>query len=168
MGEAVIFPSLIPRKNTAVACSPHRLDLRVLLRGPGFLAVQRFGSSPPSFRQQVISLSQTSCVSPTKYIYLQSTTVSVPSSELGLSHPALSPASVLLPPNQRGGGHTCQRARGGESQIRRLEKKLSTLPTLWCRRSSLLTEGGDGAKSYTVKKIHQLAQDQTARLTEKG
>jgi hypothetical protein len=33
----------------------------------------------------------------TKYIYIQSTTVYVPSSELGLSHPPLSPVSVPLP-----------------------------------------------------------------------
>jgi hypothetical protein len=41
----------------------------------------------------------------TKYIYIQSTTVYVPSSELGLSHPPLLPESVPLPPRyQRGGG----------------------------------------------------------------
>ncbi len=34
-------------------------------RGPGFLGVVRFGSSPPSLsRQQIVSLSQSSCVSP--------------------------------------------------------------------------------------------------------
>jgi hypothetical protein len=39
----------------------------------------------------------------TKYIYAQSTTVSVYSLELGLSHP-LTPASVFPPPFVRGGG----------------------------------------------------------------
>ncbi len=44
----------------------------------------------------------------------------------------LSPASVPLPP-EPGGGHTHLRASEGlgESQFRRLEKRLSTLPTLW-------------------------------------
>jgi hypothetical protein len=42
------------------------------------------------------------------HIY-KSTTVYVPSSELGLSPPLLSPATVPLPPNQGGGG---RRARG--------------------------------------------------------
>jgi hypothetical protein len=49
-------------------------------------------------------------VSITKYIYLQSTTVYVPSSEWGLSHP-LSPQRVCRR-NQRGGGHTRLRVRG--------------------------------------------------------
>jgi hypothetical protein len=43
----------------------------------------------------------------------------------------LSPASVPLPPEPGGGGHTHLRGEGlGEFQLRRLEKKLSTLPTL--------------------------------------
>ncbi len=44
------------------------------------------------------------------HIY-KSTTVYVPSSELGLSPPLLSPATVPLPPNQRG-GHARRRAMG--------------------------------------------------------
>jgi hypothetical protein len=58
------------------------------------------------------------------------TTVYVPSLKLGLSHP-LSPASVHFPLEPGGGGHTRLRVRVGEVQFRRLEKKLSTLPTLW-------------------------------------
>ncbi len=42
----------------------------------------------------------------------KSTTVYVPSSELGLSHPPFSPASVPLPPEPKGGGHTRLRVRG--------------------------------------------------------
>ena len=58
-----------------------------------------------------------------------------PSLELGLPPTPLPQASVLSPPDQRvgGGGHTRLRAaaKGAvESQFRRLEKKLSTLPTL--------------------------------------
>ncbi len=63
------------------------------------------------------------------HIY-KSTTVYVPSSELGLSPPLLSPAIVPLPPNQRWGAHSPAGQGVGESQFRRLEKKLSTLPTL--------------------------------------
>jgi hypothetical protein len=66
----------------------------------------------------------------TKYVYIRSTTVFVSSSELGLSQP-LSHHS----PRTRGGGgaHSPAGERLGESQFRRLEKKLSTLPTLcWC------------------------------------
>jgi hypothetical protein len=69
----------------------------------------------------------------TKYLYIQSTTVYVPSSELELSHP-LSPASVPLPPPpqyQRGRAQSPVGEGLGESQFRILEKKLSTLPTLW-------------------------------------
>ncbi len=56
----------------------------------------------------------------------------VPSLELGLSHLPLSPASVPLPPVPKGGGgaHSPADEGSGESQFRRLEKKLSTLPTL--------------------------------------
>ncbi len=44
----------------------------------------------------------------------------------------LSPASVPLPPEPGGGGaHSPAGERVGESQFRRLKKKLSTLPTLW-------------------------------------
>ena len=50
----------------------------------------------------------------TKYIYTQRTTVSVPSSELGLPTP--SPASLT---------------GRGESQFRRLEKRLNTLSTVY-------------------------------------
>ncbi len=42
---------------------------------------------------------------PTKCVYIKSTTVYVPSSELGLPTP-LSPASVPLPPEPGGGGGT--------------------------------------------------------------
>ncbi len=44
----------------------------MVYRGPGFLAVAWFGSSPapsPLFRQQVVSLSHSSCVSPVDITY---------------------------------------------------------------------------------------------------
>ncbi len=59
----------------------------------------------------------------TKYIYIKSTTVYVPLSELGLSQP-LSRQRVWLSPQNWGRGDGL-----GESQFRRLEK--NTLPTLW-------------------------------------
>ncbi len=64
---------------------------------------------------------------PTMYIYIKSTTVYVPSSELGLSHP-LSRQRVCPSPGR--GGHSPAGEGLGESQFRRLEKKLNTLPTL--------------------------------------
>ncbi len=46
----------------------------------------------------------------------------------------LSPASVPPPPQNRGGGTQSPAGGGlGESQFRQLEKKLSTLHTLWRR-----------------------------------
>ncbi len=51
---------------------------------------------------------------------------------IGTLPPPLSPASVPLPPEPGGGGAHSPAGEGlGESQFRRLEKKLSTLPTLW-------------------------------------
>ncbi len=50
---------------------------------------------------------------------------------IGTLPPPLSPARVPLPPKQRGVGPNSPAGEGlGESQFRRLEKKLSTLPTL--------------------------------------
>ncbi len=67
----------------------------------------------------------------TKYIHIKSTTVYVPSSELGLSHPLSRQRVCPSPRNQRGGGaHSCAGEGLGESQFQRLEKKFSTLPTL--------------------------------------
>ncbi len=60
----------------------------------------------------------------TKHIYMKSTTVYVPSSELG--PPPLSPASVPLLPEPKGGGAHSPAGEGlGESQFRRLEKSLA-------------------------------------------
>ncbi len=45
----------------------------MIFRGPGFLAVVRFGSSTalsPLSRQQVVSLSQSSCASPVELILM--------------------------------------------------------------------------------------------------
>ncbi len=69
----------------------------------------------------------------TKYVYIKSTAVYVPSSELGQSHPNPSLASDCAPPPRTGGGgaHSPAGEGLGESQFRRLEKKLSILPTLW-------------------------------------
>jgi hypothetical protein len=64
---------------------------------------------------------------------MQSTTVYVPSSEVGIwDSPNPSPASeCALPPGPKVGGARSPAAKGvAESQFRRLEKKLSTLPIL--------------------------------------
>ncbi len=50
---------------------------------------------------------------------------------IGTLPPHLSPASVPLPPEPGGGGHSPAGEGLGESQFQRLGKKLSTLPTLW-------------------------------------
>jgi hypothetical protein len=74
----------------------------------------------------------------TKFIYTRikstGTTVYVPSSEWDTPTP--SPASECAPPEPKGGGggaHTPAVEGVGESQFRRLEKKLRTLPTLWVK-----------------------------------
>jgi hypothetical protein len=65
----------------------------------------------------------------TKYTNIKSTTVYVPSSELGLSHPLSRQRVCPSLQNLEGG---TLRVRGWvECQFRRLEKKLRTLPTLW-------------------------------------
>jgi hypothetical protein len=67
----------------------------------------------------------------------QSTTVYVPSSDLGLSHPLSRQRVCPSPRYQMGGGAHSPVGQGlGESQFRRLEKKLSTLPTPWCNFTS--------------------------------
>ena len=74
----------------------------------------------------------------TKYVYIRSTTVYVPSSELGLSQP-LSRQRVCPSPQNRGGRAHSPAGEGlGESQFRRLEKNLSTLSTL-CWTASIIT-----------------------------
>ncbi len=52
--------------------------------------------------------------STTKYVYIKSTSVYVPSSELGLSNPSLvsDSASVPLPPNPGERGHNRLQVRG--------------------------------------------------------
>jgi hypothetical protein len=96
----------------------------------------------------------------TKYIHIQSTTVYVPSSELGLSHPfsrlGVGPSWPLPPePEPKGGGAHSPAGEGlGESKFRRLEKKLSPLPTLRSLSSFLDLAGRENqtttqCRSYT-------------------
>jgi hypothetical protein len=72
-------------------------------------------------------------------------------------------ASVPPTPEPKGGGHTRLRVRGawGESQFRRLEKKLSTLPALcnfnWDLRPAVLLPAAASAAS--------LAQQRHVHLT---
>ncbi len=75
----------------------------------------------------------------TKYgTYIKSTTVYVPSSELGLFHPPLSPASVPLPPEPKGGGTLACGWGVGGVPIPTTGEKLSSLPTLWLDVSATL------------------------------
>jgi hypothetical protein len=67
----------------------------------------------------------------TKYVLYTEYHSVFPFVGIGTLPPPFSPASVPLPPYQRGGGEYSPAGEGsGESQFRRLEKKLSTLPTL--------------------------------------
>ncbi len=66
----------------------------------------------------------------TKYTYIEYHSV-CPLVGIGTLPPPLSPATVPLPRTKGGGGaHSPANEGVGESQFRRLEKKLSTLPTL--------------------------------------
>jgi len=73
------------------------------------------------------------------YIHLQSTTVYVPSSELGFSHP-LSRQPVCPSPRNQRGGHSRLRVRGWGVPIPTTGEKLSTLPTLCPTQNSRLFE----------------------------
>jgi hypothetical protein len=68
--------------------------------------------------------------STTKYIHINSTTVYVPALGLGLSHPLSRQRVCPSPRNQIVVGTLACGWGVGESQFQRLEKKLSTLPTL--------------------------------------
>jgi hypothetical protein len=73
------------------------------------------------------------------YVYIKSTRVYVPSSELGLSQPLSRQLVCPSPQNGGGGGGGDGTLACGdgleESQFQRLEKKFSTLPPL-CMASS--------------------------------
>jgi hypothetical protein len=106
-------------------------------QGTGFYRIQ----PDPSFHGAHAHAKWT--VLPTKYICIKSTTVYVPSSELGLSHPPLLPASVPLPPEPKGGGAHSPAGKGlGESQFRRLEKSLALC--LLCGVTKERRGGGEG------------------------
>jgi hypothetical protein len=84
---------------------------------------------------------------------------------LGTLPTSLSPASVPLPQNRGGGGAHSPAGEGlGESQFRRLQKKLSTLPTLWansihcsaffCQEKSLNTNSKlDGGSKKAFREL---------------
>jgi hypothetical protein len=58
------------------------------------------------------------------------------------------PSERALPSRTKGLGALSPAAKGvGEFQFRRMEKKLSTLPTLWFALST--PDGGEGYNSYT-------------------
>ncbi len=66
----------------------------------------------------------------TKYVHIKSTTVYAPRRNWDSPNPFL--ASECSPPPRNRGGGGLRVGGWGESQFRRLEKKLSTLPTLCC------------------------------------
>jgi hypothetical protein len=68
------------------------------------------------------------------------------------------PASVPLPPEPGGGAHSPAGEGLGESQFRRLEKKLSTLPTL--RLAPLSNNDQSKSHCYALRKtMTELLQD---------
>ncbi len=83
----------------------------------------------PGLRFDFLCWSRIQMTLHTTYVYLQSTTVYVPSSELRLSHPP-SRQRVCPSPRSQRGAHSPAGEGLGESQFRRLEKKLNTLPPL--------------------------------------
>ena len=102
---------------------PSQVGTNENLGGAFFIYTLGFGSTPtPSpvsnLDRRLIKreTGQGAGMEPNHNVYVKSTTVYVPSSELGLSHPLLSPESVPLPP-ERG----C---------FRRQHNKLSTLSTM--------------------------------------
>jgi hypothetical protein len=104
-----------------------------------YLAAGRDAFNNPFYIRSTVSLR----LCPTKYVYIKSTTVYVPLSELGLSQQLptpLSPASVPLPQNRDGGvgWHTRLRARGwGSSNSDDLRKSLALC--LLCAVSNLFS-----------------------------
>ncbi len=101
-----------------------------------------------------------------KYMNTWSTTVSVPSSELG---PPLPQASV--PPLRTGGGegvHTLACVQGdgaGESQFGRLEKRLGTLST-WSRPLIQKTEQCIGGHFYVNLLFLRSCKQQASRSSQ--
>ncbi len=84
-----------------------------------------------NFYVEITTWAQKTSVYGIKYLYIKSTTVYP---LVGIEYPPtpLPQASVPSPPDQRVGGTHSPAAKGvGESQFRRLEKKLSTLPAQW-------------------------------------
>ncbi len=104
----------------------------VLLLWPKFLHVMLLETLARNWLQTRENLSCSvrnerlypSIATSTKYLYIKSTTVYVPSSKLGLSHP-LSRQRVCPSPRNRGGGASQAGEGLGESQFRRLEKSLA-------------------------------------------
>ncbi len=73
----------------------------------------------------------------------------VPSSELGLSHPLSRQRVCPFPRNQRWGHIGGGGGEGlGESQFRRLEKRLTTLPTLWGKPLRQMNSAKPNPKIY--------------------
>jgi hypothetical protein len=98
----------------------------------------------PTLSEKLIFLTTVrSRIAGTKYVYIQSTTVYVPSSQLGLSHP-LSRQRVCPSPRYQGGGHTRLRVRGWGSPNSDDWRKSLALCLLFfcdrwcCKRSSVL------------------------------
>jgi hypothetical protein len=116
--------------------SGQRHLVRDILPGSYYLAdVVEFSDLPPLLPNYTVVKGCYWIQVTTKYayVYIKSTTVYIPSSELGLSQPLSRQQVCPSPKNREGGGaHSPAGEWLGESQFRRLEKKLRILPTL-CR-----------------------------------
>ncbi len=117
----------------AVTMSPNTVGFGLAARP----TLCRLINTHPSSRKHIFAAQVLGCMDfVTKYMHIKSTksikstTEYVPSLELGLSHP-LSHQRVGPSPRTGGGGTLAWGEGLGQSQFRRLEKKLSTLPTLW-------------------------------------
>jgi hypothetical protein len=89
------------------------------------------------------------CAVCTKYLYIKSTTVYVPSLELGLPHP-FSRKRLCPSPGPKGGGAHSPAAKGvGESQFQRLEKRLA-LCLLCGRMCSAKNQNISKSSGYTL------------------
>jgi hypothetical protein len=103
----------------------------------------------PNFKRWLV------CI--TKYLYIKSTTVYVPSSELGLPTP-LPQASVPFPPDKRvgggGTGHTCLRLKGWGSPNSNDWRKMQEVGVLIKQKYSRLSEVSQ--LRYRPARLHRL------------
>ncbi len=84
----------------------------MLSRQHFYVALPFISYNAQQFRDGQSSVYSTKHKVRTTYIYIKSTIVNVPSSELGLFQPLSRQRVCPSPPQPWGGGHTCMRVRG--------------------------------------------------------